>query len=113
MYKYQEALIKLVAHNYSTRSEKNEYINTLQELVDKESKYQAIEEELGISLPILFKALKNGIYSRDYGWLFVEHFVLKMKEQLHCRPTYRKELRFAIKDYKKTWALSREDLNDE
>ena len=37
MNKYQEALIKLVAHNYSTRSEKNEYINTLQELVDKEN----------------------------------------------------------------------------
>ena len=35
--KYQEALIKLVSHNYSTRSEKNEYINTLQELVNKET----------------------------------------------------------------------------
>lgn len=37
MSKYQEALIKLVSHNYSTRSEKNEYINTLQELVNKET----------------------------------------------------------------------------
>lgn len=35
--KYQEALIKLVSHNYSTRSEKNEYINTLLELVNKET----------------------------------------------------------------------------
>lgn len=37
MNKYQEALIKLVSNNYSTRSEKNEYINTLQELVNKET----------------------------------------------------------------------------
>ena len=37
MNKYQEALIKLVNHNYSTRSEKNEHIKTLQELVDKET----------------------------------------------------------------------------
>ena len=35
--KYQEALIKLVSNNYSTRSEKNEYINTLLELVNKET----------------------------------------------------------------------------
>ena len=35
--KYQEALMKLVSHNYSTSSEKNGYINTLQELVNKET----------------------------------------------------------------------------
>lgn len=35
--KYQEALIKLVSHNYSTRDEKNEYIKTLQEIVNKEA----------------------------------------------------------------------------
>ena len=40
--KYQEALIKLVVHNYSTRSEKNEYINTLQKLVDKETPMKPI-----------------------------------------------------------------------
>lgn len=37
MNKYQEALIKLVNHNYSTRSEKNECIHTIQELIDKET----------------------------------------------------------------------------
>ena len=88
-------------HNYN--SDDNYCIEKLGELED-------LEEELGISLPILFKALKNGIYTRDYGWLLVEHFVLKMKEQLHCRPTYMKELRLALKDYKKTWALTKEEL---
>ena len=43
--KYQEALIKLVAHNYSTRSEKNEYINTLQELVDKETPMKEVQKD--------------------------------------------------------------------
>ena len=42
MNKYQEALIKLVSNNYSTRSEKNEYINTLQELVNKETPMKPI-----------------------------------------------------------------------
>lgn len=72
-----------------------------------------LEEELGIDLLTLFKALKEGIYSRDYGYLLVEHFVLKHEKQLHCKPTIRKELRFALKDYKKTWALCRGDLEDE
>ena len=40
--KYQEALIKLVAHNYSTREEKNEHIKVLQELVDKETPMKVI-----------------------------------------------------------------------
>ena len=40
--KYQEALIKLVSNNYSIRSEKNEYINTLQELVNKETPMKVI-----------------------------------------------------------------------
>ena len=42
--KYQEALIKLVSHNYSTRSEKNEYINTLLELVNKETPMEVDKE---------------------------------------------------------------------
>ena len=74
-------------------------------------KYEELEEELGIALITLFKALKNGIYSRDHGRLLVEHFVLKHKQELHCRPTYRNELRFALKDYKKTWWL-KEDLEN-
>ena len=41
--------------------------DTLQELVDKETKYQALEEELGIDLITLFKALKDGIYTKNTG----------------------------------------------
>ena len=81
--------------------------DTLQELVDKETEYQSLEEELGIDLITLFKALKDGIYSKQYGHLFVEHFVLKHDKELHCRPTYCAEIRFALKDYGKTWWIDK------
>lgn len=44
MSKYQEALMKLVNHNYSTRSEKNKHIKTLQELVNKETPMKPIRK---------------------------------------------------------------------
>ena len=36
--------------------------NVFERICDELIEYKALEEELGISLPILFKALKNGIY---------------------------------------------------
>lgn len=78
----------------------------------KLGQYEDIEDELGIDLLTLFKALKNGIYSKQYGHLFVEHFVLKHDKELHCRPTYCAEIRFALKDYGKTWWLEKPKEND-
>ena len=90
-----------------------EYEQADMDCINKLGKLEDLEAELGIDLITLFKALKDGIYSRDYGHLLVEHFVLKSKQELHCRPTYRTELRFALKDYGKTWALSRNDLEEQ
>lgn len=85
----------------------------IEEAVDKLGAIENLEESIGIDLITLFKALRNGIYTRDYGYLLVEHFVLKSEHELHCRPTYRKELRFTLKDYGKTWTLRKEDLQDD
>ena len=63
--KYQEALIKLVSHNYSTRSEKNGYINTLQELVNKETPmkvdkehYELVDSDDGEYFPVFVHLYK-------------------------------------------------------
>lgn len=88
------------------------YQKDIKEAYRELRKYKLLEEELGIDLLTLFKALKDGIYSKQYGHLFVEHFVLKHDKELHCRPTYCAEIRFALKDYGKTWWL-KEDIKDE
>lgn len=85
------------------------FIN-FEEAYNKLADLEDLEEELGIDLLTLFKALKDGIYSRDYGYLLVEHFVLKHEKQLHCKPLRIVEYRFALKDYGKTWALTKEEL---
>lgn len=83
-----------------------------------------IEEELGVDLVTLFKALKDGIvYKTGYGWetgdyhwnyvdakyislgmSYYEPFLLiKLEQEPQC-DTLRPE------DYGKTWALTKEEL---
>lgn len=69
-----------------------------------------IEEELGIDLITLFKALKNGIWLKDkkdqymsYHCLLRDDFILVLYEDI-----YKKE--YLLKDYGKTWALTKEEL---
>ena len=94
----------------------NEVCNKLGQLED-------IEDELGIDLITLFKALKNGIYrfneNKEVIFERIEHYVPYMKEQLHTRGrlsiihgviSEEKEKHFAIKDYGKTWALTKDEL---
>ena len=92
--------------------------------IQKLGRYEDIEDELGIDLVTLIKALKNGIYCYNDGGsdiLFerIEHFVPYMPQQLHTRgrlsiihgiKSEEKEKHFAIKDYGKTWALTKEEL---
>ena len=65
-----------------------------------------IEEELGIDLVILLKALKNGIYVKDNDLLTFPCLSVKGK-MLFTMPTMRM---FELKDYGKTWALTKEEL---
>ena len=92
-------------------------------------KLEDIEEELGIDVITLFKALKNGFYTKSNNGIKFwkeddKHFVyvrdLKYDIEICCEecenvigavPTM--FLERSTKDYGKTWALSREELENE
>lgn len=99
-------------------------------VANKLGQLEDIEEELGIDLITLFKALKNGaIFNCDNGDV---HFIeLKemciakgMNPKAFCKPSFIKlvandigwflvlynEYPFSTKDYGKTWALTKEEL---
>ena len=82
-----------------------------EDLYNKLSQLEDIEEELGIDLITLFKALKNGVYykgeyyprcsinSMNWGILFI-HYDYE-EDYVHI---------VNIEDYGKTWSLNKEDL---
>lgn len=101
-------------------------------LTKKEQQYKNIEKELGIDLIILFKVLKKGIWSKEH--LTYKNKYCRQTKKYKVMPIYnnnRWELwfnpsspcgdseygkahifwdRVAIKDYGKTWALTKEEL---
>lgn len=84
-----------------------------------------IEEELGIDLITLFKALKNGIYGTKYGRdkkmldgnVFIEPRRFKLCTHIE-EPCFYYEWGwpgpdanlYELRDYGKTWALTKEEL---
>ena len=79
-------------------------------------KYWKIEEELGIPLEVLFKALKDGIYYGYDGEIIDFTYVSLCKDEdeenelVFVDNEYNG---FRIKNYGKTWALTMEELEDE
>ena len=80
-----------------------------------------IEEELGIELITLFKALKNGIWENDKYcnkilYLKPEDFTIILKEKYIYYewgwpgPDY---FIYYFNDYGKTWALTKEELEND
>jgi len=104
-----------------TDKDKIKELSTLQNhnvlMTDKDYKelklgqLEDIEDELGIDLTILFSALKKGIYAKDYGRFNVSSIDLidgyidfkrkNKKPYIHCA---------YLKDYGKTWALTKGEL---
>lgn len=86
----------------------------LQAIYDKLFDLEDIEDELGIDLITLFKALKQGIWIKK--WL-KEKYPLALMRRDYCGGTTKyfvfinnKEKEIKLKDYGKTWALTREEL---
>ena len=106
-----------------------EQIENSNACVDKLGKLEDIEEELGIDFITLFKALKNGInvyyedeeryqfhnnlrleYHKTLGWGLVYIYGCSCRDDMSMKLD--KEF-YELKGYGKTWALTREELEDE
>lgn len=98
-----------------------EEFKSIRKDLERLEQYKSIEEELGIDLITLFKALKNGVYYFDeqgqliysYVWL-TDNYVdtgVHNKLSYSFETAYNETLLF--KDYGKTWALYKQDLPKE
>lgn len=104
-------MCRLTAHNYEHDLFRDIYCK-LQDL-------ENIEEELGIDLNILFKALKYGVYyytsknqlTHDYVWLYDNYVSASVRDKLSYSllTCFQKQI-LSFEDYKKTWSINREDL---
>ena len=98
-----------------------EEYHQLEEDLDKLEQYKNIEEKLGINLIILFKALKEGyFFKKDTGEIvsvqdsFFNYYRHNLYYCIEGWYIYSKNgySRFDVrlKDYGKTWALTKEEL---
>lgn len=86
------------------------------ECIEKELKeheqYKAIEKELGIDLITLFKAISNGVWVKTKNDIS-KHLTVALKKRHHTKEYwlfYRPYSHVYLKDYGKTWALTKEEL---
>jgi len=77
---------------------------------NKLGQLEDIEDELGIDLIALFKALKNGVYTRQYEK--VEVCCIGLGGLIIEKETENEPIRdlFYYYEYGKTWALTKEEL---
>jgi hypothetical protein len=89
------------------------------ECSDKLGQLEDIEEELGIDLITLFKALKFGVYyftnagqlTRDYVWLMDNYMGVRTNGKLsYSFMTMFEKQTLLFNDYGKTWALTKKEL---
>ena len=81
-----------------------------------------LEEELGIDLITLFKALKYGVYyytsqnqlTHDYVWLYDNYISVGFREKLSYSfmTCFQKQI-LLFEDYGVTWAIYRPELENE
>lgn len=104
-----------------------EQIENSNACVDKLGKLEDIEEELGIDLISLFKALKDGIWTNQEQWYgdekqgkirFFQVRLLLEENAIGCiyNSMWKGEeviRTLYFKDYGKTWALTKEKLENE
>lgn len=96
------------------------YQKDIREAYRELRKYTLLEAELGIDLIVLFKALKDGIYVelRDLiKHVSINDLSLKFFGEKWCLGFYHSlnggTFYVDLKDYGKTWALSKYDLEEQ
>lgn len=98
-----------------TEKVNGEYIHkvhkcSLNDCYEKLSKLEDIEEELGIPLEVLFKALKDGIYNRN-GYIDYVYLDYALLEGKYCLITTDDRV-FKLEYYGKTWWLEKPEVNE-
>ena len=80
------------------------------EAIDKLGRIEDTEEEFGIDLTTLFKALTNGIYTREFG--FVKGSRIWIDRNFIGIPSEHAYLPLAnsLSGYGYSWALTKEEL---
>jgi hypothetical protein len=102
-----------------TQEDKEREVSIIEKELKKSSELEDIEDKWGIDLITLSKALTNGI------WVKLEYFGCKTTNIVfekafyfgkvidEEKPVIRADLReYYLKDYGKTWALTKGDTND-
>ena len=86
----------------------------MSQLIDEIIEYKNIEEELGIDLITLFSILRTGgyIWVKNCKGINYWHIVSLRQRGLDKQwyLTYSNNVRVKLKDYGKTWALTKEEL---
>ena len=101
--------------------------NNFIEVKDKDEAYRKlyvledIEEEIGIELTTLFKALNYGVYyytsqnqrTHDYVWLYDNYVSASVRDKLSYSllTCFQKQI-LSFEDYGKTWSLDRKELEE-
>ena len=89
------------------------------EVMNKLGSLEDLEDELGCPLDVVFKAFKEGFYfisdlycKNVFTKQFIDRVLLYYSDELRCycfSIGYRDD-RIYLKDYGKTWALTKEEL---
>ena len=119
----KEAVLELICEAKSVNIDERT-VCFLRKIIEKDldllEEYRKIEEELGIDLITLFEALKKGIfvaYDSDFGMTNKPKIkITKDKATGICyrnKKWYIQEDETLIKDYGKTWALTRKELEND
>lgn len=95
-------------------------VDDINKAIDKLSKLEDIEEEIGIDLVTLFKALKNGFYFKYKDKIMNSRYCL-FQIRTNLKDNWIFDiisdnlflLSIKLKDYCKTWALTKEELENE
>lgn len=98
-----------------TKKQKDYYVSingefhNIGEHVNKLGQLEDIEEELGIDLITLFKALKNGFYAEHR---YIQQCYICFIDDEWAIVNLKNDEWWLLKDYGKTWALTREELEE-
>ena len=95
------------------------HFKDVDEAYKKLYKLENLEEELGIELITLFKALKYGVYyytsqnqlTHDYVWLYDNYVSASVRDKLSYSllTCFQKQI-LSFEDYGATWSIYREEL---